>query len=133
MPERLKMEYQNFKSDAKGPIWQFSGLFLIICLIGFSGYSSSKDKENTAKYLSEPVIGDIYEYRIETGSYSTMKVMQVTTDILFVSLNDYEISKSSRMYKIDKAENYSDEIYGISRKEIQAMKVNGNIVGINRD
>ncbi len=133
MPERLKMEYQNFKSDAKGPIWQFSGLFLIACLIGFAGYSSSKDKENTAQYLTAPEIGDVYEYRIETGSYSTMKVMQVTNDSLFMSFNDYEISKSSRIYKIDKKENYPDEIYGVSRQDLLSMKTDGDILDINRD
>ena len=133
MPERLKTEYQNFKSDAKGPIWQFAGLFLIICLIGFAGYSGSKDKENTAKYLTEPAIGDIYEYKIESGSYSTMKVMQVTSDSLFMSFNDYEISKSSRIYKIDKEENYPEEVYGVSRQDLQAMNSDGDIMDINRD
>ncbi len=133
MPERLKMEYQNFKSDAKGPIWQFAGLFLIVCLIGFAGYSGSKDKKNTEQYLSEPAIGDIYEYRIETGSYSTMKVMQVTQDSLYMSFNDYEISKSSRIYKIDKEENYPDEVYGVSRQDLLGMKADGDILDINRD
>lgn len=133
MPERMKMEYKNFKSDAKGPIWQFSGSILIICLIAFAGYSSGKDKENTSKYLSEPAIGDVYEYKIESGSYSTMKVMQVTSDSLFMSFNDYEISKSTRIYKIDKEENYPDEIYGVSRQDLLDMNVEGDIMDINRD
>ena len=133
MPERLKNEYQKFKSDVKGPIWQFSGLFLIACLIAFGAYSSGKDKENTEKYLAEPAIGDVYEYRIESGSYSTMKVMQVSPDSLYMSLNDYEISKSSRIYKIDKEENYPDEVYGIARHELQKMKVEGDILEIDRD
>lgn len=133
MPERLKKEYINFKSDAKGPIWQYSGLILIVCLIAFGIYSSGKDKENTTKYLSEPTIGDVYEYRIEPGSYSTMKVMRVGSDSLFMSFNDYEISKSSRIYKIDKDENYPDEIYGVSRLELLDMKAEGDIMEINRD
>lgn len=133
MSERLKMEYQNFKSDAKGPIWQFAGLFLIACLIGFAGYSSGKDKENTASYLSEPAIGDIYEYKLESGNYSTMKVMQITTDSLYMSFNDYEISKSSRIYKIDKDENYPEVAYGVSRQDLKLMQADGNLIDINRD
>lgn len=132
MSERLKMEYQNFKGDAKGPIWQFAGLFIITCLITFLGYTGSKDKKNTAKYLSEPAIGDIYEYRIESG-YTTMKVMQVTTDSLFMSFNDFEISKSSRVYKIDKDGNYPEEVYGVSRQDIQTMKADGDILAVNRN
>lgn len=133
MPDNLKRKYEDFKSDAKGPIWQFVGLFLIACLIGFAGYSSGQDKENTAKYFAEPAIGDIYEYRIETGSYSTMKVMEVTEDSLYMSFNDYEISKSSRIYKIEKEENYPEETYGVSRQDLQAMKADGDLLEIQRD
>jgi len=133
MSENLKREYQNFKSDAKGPIWQFSGLVIFIGLIAFAGYSSGKDKENTERYFSEPAVGDIYAYRIESGSYSTMKVMEITPDSIYMTFNDYEIGKSSRIYKIDKEENYTTEFYGVSRQDLNAMNNNGDILDINRD
>lgn len=133
MPETLKREYQNFKSDAKGPVWQFSGLALIVCLITFVGYSGNKDKENTIKYLAQPASGDIIEYRTETNQYSTMKVVDVSQDSVLVSLNDFEINRSSKVYKIDKAENYPDEYYAIAKSELNAMHEQGELLDINRD
>ncbi|WP_424002081.1 hypothetical protein [Maribacter sp. IgM3_T14_3] len=133
MPEALKMQYKNIKSDAKGPIWQFSGLLVLALLIGFAIYSGGKDKENTQLYLSAPAVGDIYEYKADNGSYSTMRLMKVTSDSLYLSLNDYEISKKSRLYKIDKDENYSEVTYGYSKNEISQMQKEGIILDINRD
>lgn len=133
MPEALKMQYKNIKGEAKGPIWQFSGLLVLALLIGFAIYSGGKDKENTQLYLSAPAVGDIYEYKADNGSYSTMKLEKVTSDSLYLSLNDYEISKKSRLYKIDKDENYSEITYGYSKNEISQMQKEGIIFDINRD
>jgi len=117
MPENLKMEYKNIKGNAKGPLWQFGGLGVLACLIAFVIYSGGKDKENTQLYLNAPVIGDVYEYKVDNGNYSTMKIRRVTEDSLFLSLNDYEINQISRLYKIEKDENYSEDTYGYSRSE----------------
>ena len=131
MPEALKMQYKNIKGNAKGPIWQFSGVLLFVFLIVFAFYSNGRDKEKTQIYLSNPVIGDVYEYKADSGSYSTMKLEKITSDSLY--LNDYEISKKSRLYKIDKVENYSDVTYGYSKSEMSQMQKDGIILEINRD
>jgi len=133
MPEKLKRQYKNIKGNAKGPLWQFSGLALFACLIAFAIYSSGKTKENTQQYLVTPEIGDIYEYKANNGSYSTMKLRKVTTDSLFLSLNDYEISKKSRLYKIEKEENYPETTYGYSKNEMKLMLAEGIILAIDRD
>ncbi|HDZ07059.1 hypothetical protein LCGC14_0473710 [marine sediment metagenome] len=62
-----------------------------------------------------------------------MKLQKITSDSLYLSLNDYEISKKSRLYKIDKSENYSDVTYGYSKSEISQMQKDGIILEINRD
>ena len=127
------MQYKNIKGNARGPIWQFSELLLFVFLIAFAFYSSGRDKENTQIYLFNPVIGDVYEYKADSGSYSTMKLEKITSDSLFLSLNDYEISKKSRLYKIDKEENYSEVTYGYSKTEMSEMQKDGIILEINRD
>ena len=133
MSENLKMQYKNIKGNAKGPLWQFSGLALLVCFIGFAIYAGARDKQNTKKYLDSPVVGDIYEYRANNGSYSTMKLRNITNDSLFLSLNDYEIDKRSRLYKIDKEQNYPETTYGYSKVEITLMQAEGIILEINRD
>lgn len=133
MPEALKMQYKTIKDNAKGPLWQFAGLGIFACLVAFAFYSSGKNKENTQLYLANPEVGDIYEYQVENGYYSTMKLKKVTSDSLFLSLNDFEISKKSRLYKIDKEENYPDTMYGYSKHEIRIMQKEGVIFDIERD
>ena len=102
-------------------------------LIVFAIYSSGKNKEDTQLYLTQPAVGDIYEYEANNGSFSTMRLEKVTTDSLFLSLNDFEISKKSRIYKIDKDENYSEITYGYSKSEMIQMHKEGIIFDINRD
>ncbi|WP_089262316.1 hypothetical protein [Maribacter sedimenticola] len=133
MSDQLQLQYKNIKGNVKGPTWQFSGLLLLICLIGLIIYTTGRDKLNTKLYLSEPEIGDIYKYRVDNGNYSTMKLVSITQDSLFLSLNDYEISKRSRIYKIDKPENYPDTYFGYSKHEISLMEKDGTILEINRD
>ena len=132
MPAPLKREFDGLKSDAKGPIWQFSGLGLIAVLVVVGIYTSGQDKEQELIYISSPVEGDVYEYKIEARSYSTLKVVAVSDDSVFVSPNEYETSRRSKIYKIDKAENYADYTFGISREKLKEMYDAGDIFDINR-
>jgi hypothetical protein len=74
MPEALKMQYKNIKGEAKGPICQFAGLLGLTLFKGFAIYSDGKDKENMQLYLSVPAVQNIYEYKADNDSYSTMRV-----------------------------------------------------------
>ena len=133
MPDPIKREYQNLKDQSKGPAWQFAGLGVLAILMAWGGYASGEEKKLELEYLKSPQIGDIYEYEIETGSYSTLKVVDVSDDSVFVSPNDYEINKRTKIYKIDKSENYSDSIlYGLSNSMIREMYDSGEIFDINR-
>ena len=132
MPDSLKREFENLKNETKGLIWQFTGLGIIAILIVWGNYVNGEDKKTELEYLKSPQIGDVYEYKIETGSYSTLKVVSVKNDSIFVSPNEYEISKMSKMYKIDKSENYSNLSYGVSINKIKEMYDSGEIFDINR-
>ena len=132
MPEQIKREYDDLKHETEGPIWQFAGLMLIAILIALGYYASGEDKKQEIKYLANPQKGDIYKYKTETASYSTLKVAKVTNDSVFVFANEYEISKMRKIYKITKPENYSDLSYGISKTKLNDMYNSGEIFDINR-
>ncbi len=132
MQEPLKSEYHRFKNNTKGPIWQFAGLAIIAVLIVWGNYASGQNEKLELEYIVSPMEGDIYEYKIEARSYSTLKVMSVSNDSVFVSPNEYEISKMSKIHKIDKLENYPEFSYGISRVKLKEMYDSGDIIGINR-
>ena len=132
MPESIKREYTNLKEDAKGPYWQFSGLGLILAFFLYSSYSGGENKKITLDYISAPVKGDVYEYKMEEGDYSTLKVIAVTNDSVFVSPNEYAINRISKIYKIDKPENYSELSYGIGKDRLKEMYESGDVFDINR-
>lgn len=60
-------------------------------------------------------------------------MIEVNNDSLLVIPNNYEIDKMSKLYKIDKDENYSEEFsFKIAKKEIETMYNSGEIFDINR-
>ena len=78
MPPAMKGEYDRLKKDAKGPAWQFAGLVLIAISIASGSYANAKEKKLELIHIASPQKGDIYEYKIEAGSYSTLKVMETS-------------------------------------------------------
>lgn len=133
MPEQLKREYDSIKSVSKGPVWQFAGLSLIAILFAFGYYSSGEHKKLELQYLKTPLAGDVYSYKGENGNFSTLKVVSVSSDTVFVSPNDYEIDKRSKTYTIDKPENYPELFYGISIDDINKRYASNEIYDIDRD
>ena len=132
MPEAIKREYEDLKNESKGPIWQFAGLGIIAIMVVWGSYAHEADKKLELEYIASPQEGDIYEYKIETRSYSTLKVIGLSKDSVFVSPNELDISRRSKIYKIDKPENYSESSYGISRDKLKEMYDSGEIFDINR-
>lgn len=132
MPNAIKAEFEQVKSNSKGPIWQFSGLGLFAILIAVAVYANNENSKLDLEYLQTPQVGDVYEYKIESGRYSTLKVVEVAGDSVFVSPNDYEINKRTKLDEIDKAENYGELSYSISTKELKEMYDSGEIFDVNR-
>lgn len=98
------------------------------------GVFSDKQKEGkVADLVENPVMYDKYTFKTENNSYSTFIVVEVFTDSIYVNHNDYEIDKVSAIYKIDKEENYPDDIYVITTEEIKEMYAAGEIKDIDRD
>ncbi len=133
MPEALKFESQNLKDRAKGPIWQFSGVIIILLLIVVSEFGSGVYKEKKFKLFASPMKGDVYEYVVETGKYSTLKILKVSNDSIYFAPNNYTSKSIIHLFKINKEENYSDKIYSISKDKVKAMYISGEIIGVKRE
>jgi hypothetical protein len=133
MPEPLKLEATNAKSSVKTPIWHFVGLLLLAGVILWASYQNGQNKLENEAFISAPAIGDVYEYKVEKGSYSTLKVIEVTNDSVFVSENEFVINKSNKLHTIDKLENYSEFMFGMSKVEVKNMFTSGDILDVNRD
>lgn len=126
------MAYKAIKSDAKGPLWQFTGLALLALFIAWMSVLINRDNAREKEYIATPLNGDVYGYRIEAGRYSTMRVVFVAPDSVHVAMNDYETNRMTGVRGIDKDENYSQDIFGISRGDLIELYESGDIYSIDR-
>lgn len=125
--------YETFKAGTKVPIWTFSGLAVIALLIAGLSYSNHQDEVNTESYVSEPMAGDVVEYKTEDGNYSTMAIDSVFGDSLIVTFNDYQVDKLTGLSELHGSENYSDETYSVHGSLLTEMQAGGEIYKIVRD
>lgn len=133
LPEQIKHKFEVEKHRGI-PIWHFSGLAIIVCLIISFSYSNSKHKDLEAIYIKEPAIGDVYSLKSGLdGHYTTMRITGITQDSILVLFNDYEIKKKSRIYKIDKEENYTNANDGYTKEEIINLYDEKIIFNIDRN
>lgn len=132
MPEEVRSEYQRLKAQGGGPIWQFSGLVIFLALFVAGYFANKQDKAEEQKYLAAPQKGDVYEYKLAAGRYSTLKIVSTSEDSVFVVPNDYEINKMSKVRTIDKPLNYTKSPYGISKEMLKKMHDSGEIMNIRR-
>jgi hypothetical protein len=132
MPSQIRAYHERNIAESKIPLWQFSGLAILLVAIAMGINASNADKEERAKFLENPQSGDVYEYKTGVGAYTTFRVVDVGPDSLAVSFNNYEVDKFSGLYTIDKEENYSDTTYMLTRSELMKMFASGDILDINR-
>ncbi len=133
LPDSIRQKFEFEKQGANIPVWYFSGAALIVAIIAAIGYSVSKDKENDALYIQDPQVGDVYSLDMDNSSYySTMKVVEVVGDSVYVVYNNYEIN-SRVTNEIDKDENYDTEKEGLTKEDLSFYYEEGNIYSVDRD
>lgn len=132
MNEQLKLAYNNVKSSAKTPILHWTGLIILAAAVLFAIFASKQHKKDAIVYINDPQIGDVYEYK-PNEYYSLLKVASVSQDSVYVISNSYEIERKSKLYKIDKAANYTTNPFGISKKEIKEWYETKKILDVDRD
>jgi hypothetical protein len=132
MPDEVKRDYEVLKKENKGPVWQHIGLVLIIGIIISANIMSSNNKKLEQEYLTAPLVGDVYSYKIGPKQYSTFKVVSVSNDTVFVSPNEYETNKTTGIRDVDNEENYADMIIGMAKTRISSMYDEGDIFNVDR-
>jgi len=132
MSEFIRHEYLLLKNESKGPSWQLSGGLLLLSATLALSLINKNQNQPGLQYLTSPLSGDIYEYKVSDGNYSTMKIIKVSTDSLYVSLNKHKIENAYKIDWIDKDQNYTKNTLALERQKINDMYNNGMILEINR-
>ncbi|MET3029134.1 zinc-ribbon domain-containing protein [Flavobacterium sp. UW10123] len=120
LPESIQQKFnkEQEQNPSKTPIHHFALLIIIGLGVIFGFYSSFKSDSDSKEFAENPKVGDVYFETTSTGKYSTSKVTKVTTDSVFVLVNNMEIDKKSNVYKINTNSNFTTNTYGYSRKQI---------------
>lgn len=129
----LKDEFLRLKSNKRGPLWQYTGLAIVVFLFAFGIYASMEAKITAPGMINDPNVGDVYEFQTSTGGYSTLKVVSFDQDSIYVTPNKYEVKSTFDTNSIEKEENYEGYYYGMTREELIGMHEDGIIKWVVRN
>ncbi len=122
MTLELKQEYTALKKEAKRPFWQYIGVGLVVIGLAVSGVMGIYNKQEYKSMVETPIEGDVYEYEVEDGTFSTMLVLGEQEDSTYVMLNEYVVDRKSGMDQLLGPENYSDtSIYAFAKADLLSM------------
>lgn len=113
-------------------IWMFSGTFIISLVIIYNINLYIKNNNETAVFIKDPKIGDIYNLKFSNGYYSNMRIDKVTNDSIFTTHNDFDAYMPYEVDDLDKNENYSNRKVSYSKKAIIKLYDTNEIIKIRR-
>ncbi len=107
-------------------IFLFTTFILGSILLIFSG-SSERDKQlyNDLQNINS---NNVVFYKLDNGDFTSMKVIEVRNDTIFV--NENKLSTNKNFYSIDQDNNYSQKTNFYTRKQLDEMLTNETIKNI---
>ncbi|MBN1951692.1 MAG: hypothetical protein JW801_10845 [Bacteroidales bacterium] len=87
---------EDYLLEARTPLFMFSGLILALGLIFLVIYFNQKNQRQTAEYIQEPMVGDVYlikDDQTEKQRYYFFKLVKIRTDSLFLLHSYLEYDK----------------------------------------
>jgi len=133
MPPDFNIHKENLKSKGKTPIWNWAGLILFGLVIIWATFQSQQHDKDVLIFAEAPAVHDRYDIKLDSGNYTTYKVIDIENDSIHFKINDYEISRETKLYKIDKQENYGDDVFTMHKSLVNELHKTGTIVDISRD
>lgn len=92
LPSALKKEIHRLKRYATTPIWLYAFPIIIGLLMPLAIYRSNIHENKEEKWLKQPMVGDIYFYKLGSHQYTSYKVARIKEDsILFLA--NLEVNK----------------------------------------
>lgn len=116
----------------KPSIWMFSGSIILILFIVYSLNNYIQTKDKTSILIKNPVAGDVYNLKLSSGYYSTLKINRITKDSIYTTHNNFNAYMPYEVDDINIEENYSDRKVSYSRKDLVKLYEEGEIIKISR-
>lgn len=127
-----QMVYQSARAQFKAPVWMWSGVIIIALLTPVAMWQSAKHDKEVLARLNAPQVGDLYEIKLGSRSYTYYKVEEVSGDSIYVSIFNYETNKMRGLSELlDKEDGeFGPDLIGYSRADVLAMREDRMIVGL---
>lgn len=135
------LEYEDLTENAQTKLrneklnptpWVFIGSVILGIFTVYAIYNYLNAKDETAALIKKPTKGDIYDLKFPNGYYSNMRIDKITIDSIYTTHNDFNAYLPYETDELDKAENYSDQQVGYTKKEILELYQKGEIIKISR-
>jgi hypothetical protein len=131
MSPNLLSVYQRLRSNARIPIWMFSGSLLFVLILAYWQLEDRVQKKNSAQLVSAPAIGDVLEVKNKEQQYTLTKIIDIKKDSIFLISSNYQSTEKTGLAAL-KDSSYSNEISFISKADLKALYDKGDILKVNR-
>jgi len=139
MPPDLRNQCVKFRKAQKFPIWHFSGLIAVCLFILYGVISDSNASRRQNAYLTNPQVNDVYVIQYENEDYtvdevySTMKIVEITSDSVYFADNTFFAERDANVTTIDEDENYNyEDLMSFTIDELKELKKEGVIFYVIR-
>jgi hypothetical protein len=126
--------FSKLKRKTKTPIWTFSGLVLVTIFVGVSLVNHVLKARNSAKFIMEPQVGDVYQMKLDEKSYSLAKVHHVKGDTTYLQLYSYSTPNISDIddLKAKGTAAFENKTLSVVTAELKTMLDEGKIMAVER-
>jgi len=132
MPAAISMSYDNIKSQAKTPVWTFSGIAVIILIFVFATIHGKQNAERITKLIPALKKNDILHLKFEDNVFSLIKVTRVKGDSVFFFNNKYQTDRETGLSDL-KTKEYDTEERFFTVTELKKMNTKDEVIDIDRD
>ena len=139
MPPDLRNQCVKFRKAQKFPIWHFSGVIAVCLFILYAFISDTNASRLQNSYLSNPRVNDVYVIQYENEDYTTnevyttMKIVEITSDSIYFADNNFFIERDAGVNTIDEDENYNyEELMSSTIEDLKELKKKGFIFYVIR-
>jgi len=133
MPDTLKLSYDNLKTHAKTPIWNFSGLAIVaLVAIGLT-ISENHKNDKIGRYLAAPKKGDIFELKLADTVFTLYKVQKADADTIYFSPAKYQTNLETDVSSLSVRGFDEDSVYAVPKSSLLKMNKKEEILDIERD
>jgi hypothetical protein len=133
MAPDLRNQCVKFRRRQRFPLWHFTGIITVCCVILFGLLYDSNTSRQQNYYLANPQNNDVYVVQYDDEHYSTMKIVEITSDSIYFAENEYYADNNTTVETIDEDENYDyEELLSFTIEELKILKKERYIFSIKR-